>query len=203
MAIMIRRSRSVSRDDVRAVARLFDDFPATWVITGGWAIDFFTGHENREHEDLDIVVDAGAQTHLHRQLAGWKMYAFVRRGRMRWSPKMHLEWPGYEITAQLPGHSPPRFHILLNDCHEGLWRLPLYPELQCSLEQWRLYTEEGIPFNGPEVALLPKSRTHRSKDESDFQAALGLLDGERRAWLRRALEWYAPEDPWIEFLIDS
>jgi hypothetical protein len=194
------RHRAVTYDDVLAVAKLFEGFPGTWVITGGWALDLFAGRQTREHEDLDIVIDSALQHRVHEQLAGWRFRVNLGRRMMRWVPGMALGWPEYEIMAWLPGHRPSRFHILLNDCCDGQWRLPLYPAVVCSASRWCLTSEDGIPFNGPEIALLPKARNHRPKDDADLQAVLDLLDSGRRAWLRAALERYTPGHEWIALL---
>jgi hypothetical protein len=194
--------RSVSHDDLRAVARLFDDFPATWVISGGWALDLFIGRETREHEDLDVAVDATAQVRLHRQLAGWRMHAAVGRGMVRWSPGMRLESPSFEITARLDGHHPARFHVILSDVHENALHVPVWPGLRRAFPYWYLRTDDGIPFVAPEIPLLAKARMHRPKDEEDLRAVLGLMDSGRRGWLREALETHAPGDPWIRVLAD-
>jgi hypothetical protein len=193
-------TRAISYDDVLAVTRLFDDFPAAWIVSGGWALDLFIGRETREHGDLDLAIDSGAQGLLHEQLAGWRLDAPGRHGRMRWSPGMRLEWPQYEITARLRGHKPYRFHVILNELHGNTWRLPFYAGLERSAPHWYLRSDDGIPYVAPEIALLHKNRRHLQKDEADLRAVLPLMGPSRRAWLRKALERYAPGDSWIGLL---
>jgi hypothetical protein len=197
-----RRPPAMSYDDVLAVTRLFDDFSGVWVVCGGWALDLFIGRQTREHEDLDVAIDSGAQHLVHAQLAGWRLSAKLKRASLRWSPGMQLGWPEYEITALCRGHRPSHFHVILNDLYDDTWRLPMYAGLERTAPHWRLYTDDGIPFVAPEVALLDKNRMHRPKDESDLQAALELMDAEQRAWLRGALERFAPRDPWIARLAE-
>jgi hypothetical protein len=59
----------------------------------------------------------------------------------------------------------------------------------------------GLPFLGPEVSLLLKSRQHRPKDEQDFRDVVGLLSDEQRRWLSR---WISPpggpDHPWLPAL---
>jgi hypothetical protein len=180
-----------------AVTRLFDDFPATWMVCGGWAIDLFVGHQTRAHDDLDVAVDSRSQNRLHQQLVGWQLYAAIGKGYVVWPAGIELEWPAYEIIVQLEGHHPPVFHIILNDLHDGDWRLPAYPGIHRAGPHWKLRTLDGIPFVAPEIALLRKHRKHLPKDEADLQAVLGHMSSDQRSWLRTALERYAPGDAWI------
>ncbi len=52
----------------------------------------------------------------------------------------------------------------------------------------------------PEIQLLYKSARPREKDEADFQAALEVLDGARRGWLRDSLSVVAPLHQWLAHL---
>jgi hypothetical protein len=59
----------------------------------------------------------------------------------------------------------------------------------------------GIRVMNPAITLLFKSRTSgkdpRPKDQADFERMLPLLSEEQRAWMRRTLEVWMPEHPWL------
>ncbi len=54
---------------------LFRDFPGTWCIAGGWAIDLVAGGQPRHHDDIDIQIDRANLAILHESLPGWLLYA--------------------------------------------------------------------------------------------------------------------------------
>jgi hypothetical protein len=57
-----------------------------------------------------------------------------------------------------------------------------------------------VPHLVPEIQLLYKAKSHRPKDDADFEAALPFLGLRRRAWLRAALSAHHPGDPWLDRL---
>lgn len=54
----------------------------------------------------------------------------------------------------------------------------------------------GSPVLAPDVQLFYKAKGLRPKDETDFAAALPLLDTEARHWLDHALALTIPDHPW-------
>jgi hypothetical protein len=60
------------------------------------------------------------------------------------------------------------------------------------------HTEDGIPYQLPEIGLLFKAKHTRDKDQADFDGTLPLLDPAAREWLTKALELVHPGHPWIE-----
>jgi hypothetical protein len=111
---------------------------------------------------------------------------------------MRLEWPRHQIHAYRDS-SFLDFH--LTDMAGGVWRYRRDPQIVRPMEQARQWTRDGLPFLAPELVLLFKSHNtsdqERPKDKADFEAALGRLDPERRAWLRWALVATQPDHPWI------
>lgn len=55
----------------------------------------------------------------------------------------------------------------------------------------------GIPYLMPEITLLFKARAARPKDEADFAAAVPMLTGGQRDWLRQMLARVHPGHHWI------
>jgi hypothetical protein len=60
------------------------------------------------------------------------------------------------------------------------------------------HTDDGIPYCRPEIALpLQAKHAHRDRDQADFEAAVPLLEPERRQWLMEALARIHPGHPWL------
>jgi hypothetical protein len=62
------------------------------------------------------------------------------------------------------------------------------------------WTDGGIPYCAPEIALLFKAKEPQPKDEGDFEALLPHLAPPRREWLAGSLETAHPGHPWIQRL---
>lgn len=57
---------------------------------------------------------------------------------------------------------------------------------------------DGVPYQAPEVGLLFKARSSRSKDARDLTETWPRLDDDARRWLRSAVERTEPPDhPWL------
>lgn len=50
---------STPASEVLAVIEWLSTREVTYQVNGGWAVDALTGHQTREHGDLDVFVDAG------------------------------------------------------------------------------------------------------------------------------------------------
>lgn len=59
---------------------------------------------------------------------------------------------------------------------------------------------DGIPYLAPEIQLLYKSNSIRPKDQIDFDAVVGFLDKDARAWLRNSLAMMNPNHVWLSRL---
>ncbi len=91
---------------------------------------------------------------------------------------------------------PWRFEVMLAASEGDRWLYRRDPSVSLPLAGVGGVTVDGIPYLRPEVVLLFKARTTRPRDEQDFAAALPLMDGISREWLRRALETAHPGHPW-------
>lgn len=56
---------------------------------------------------------------------------------------------------------------------------------------------DGIRYLNPEIVLLYKAPLRRPKDDPDFEAALPVLSGEARLWLRAGLARVSADHPWL------
>ena len=85
--------------------------------------------------------------------------------------------------------------------HEGETRICRRHEaIRRSYATVLVLTGSGIPYRAPEIVLLFKAKNDRDKDRHDLQAALPLMDAERRAWLGASLRFVLPGHPWLRDL---
>lgn len=58
-----------------------------WLITGGWALDLFIGHQTPPHEDTDVVTLHAHRDLIQERLHHWQIYiADPPRTLRRWLP---------------------------------------------------------------------------------------------------------------------
>ena len=72
-----------------------------------------------------------------------------------------------------------------------------------SLERAIRRSADGIPYLAPEIQLLYKSKAIRSKDQTDFDAVIGYLDQDARAWLWKSIARLDPNHAWLSKLWGS
>lgn len=64
------------------------------------------------------------------------------------------------------------------------------------------WERDGVTYLRPEIQLLYKAPGLRPQDQRDLDAALPVLDAERRRWLGSALTTAHPGHPWIGALVN-
>ena len=185
------------------VAEELRDFPCSWHICGGWALDVFLGRVTRVHHDVDVEVSRNDQLALQAYITarGWKLLTPFEGRLTRWPMHMSLEMPRHQVHAHRNGAF---IDFLLTEMDDGVWRYRREPSIIRDMSRIELRSDEGIPFLAPELVLLFKSKTttgkERSKDAADFEEAYSTLEPERRAWLRWALLAVDPSHRWLEWL---
>lgn len=193
-------------EPVVAAAALMGDFRRPWFVSGGWAIDLFVGRVTRDHEDVEVGAFFPDQQAIRGHLAAWDLF---RPEDGRWLPLDEGDdvlLPQFQIQARSATQPPNQLDIFLNPREGDEWVSRRHPCLRQPVGAIATRSSgaggepAGIPFLVPEIQLLYKAKAHRHKDEADFSVALPLLDGRRRAWLRRALDAYHPGDPWLQEL---
>ena len=186
------------------VAALFDGYPALWWIAGGWALEAFT-RIPRAHGDIDPSILRDDLPALRRHLAGrlhlWSAYS----GALKPLPvDDRFDAPADEVlppgTGQLwarPDAAQPwEYDILLSPGTDDEWVYKRDATIRMPMRD-ALWERDGIRYLQPEIQLLMKAKGLRPKDAEDFAAASPMLDDDRRAWLRAALERTLPSHPWI------
>jgi Aminoglycoside-2''-adenylyltransferase len=183
------------------VADLLADCTNPLWIAGGYAIDAFVGRcDRRPHEDVDVALLARDQDAIRAYLSGWELFCADPPGTLRsWTPGEHLEEPIHDVWGRPGPNEPWRLALVLNPSESGTWIYRRDPRIRRPLAEivWRL---DGIAYLAPEIQLLFKSKSMRTKDRHDFRDAAPLLGDEQRRWLLGALELTAPGHPWLSAL---
>jgi hypothetical protein len=193
-----------SYDDVLAVVGLLSSFRYPWFISGGWAIDLFVGTNTREHHDLEVGVYRQHQRDLHSHFAAWELCKAVQGpDGGSWVPWEDGEWlqlPVHQILARRTGVGLHECEFLLEEVDGGEWRFRRNQQITRPSTEISMRSVSGIPIVVPEIQLLFKARAHRPKDDHDFETVLPLLNPRQRAWLKAALQFHHPDDPWLSAL---
>lgn len=184
-----------------AALSLMHGFQLPWCVAGGWALDLFLGHPTRPHADVEIAIFRDDQGAIKAHLAGWQFFKMVGGKRRYWTnDEPPLALPVHEIHAESAGHPPRGLEVLLNERKGKHWVFRRKKSVRRRMEHVIVKTAHGVPILAPEIVLLYKAKDPREKDEADFEAARGALGGERREWLRLALEDAHPEHAWLKQL---
>jgi hypothetical protein len=179
-----------------AAADALAAFERPWWIAGGVAIELFAGRRIREHRDLDVEILRRDQFELRRALSDWDL-RIARRGRLsRWEEGSAVPEDANDIWCRDDVDGPWRFEVVLAASDGGRWVYRRDPRVWRALADVGTTTAAGIPYLRPESVLLFKAKDTRPKDEEDFEAALPLMDGASKAWLREALITAHPGHPW-------
>jgi hypothetical protein len=188
-------------------ARVFEDYPATWWVAGGWAIEAFTG-VSRRHEDTDVSVLRCDLPALRRHLAGrLHVWAAASGSLTPLFPDQEPDGSADEVLPRdcgqvwvRPGPALPwEYDIVLSAGTAEEWVYRRDPTVRMPMSD-ALWERDGIRYFQPEIQLLFKAPGLRPKDQADFDATLPHLDARRRRWLRDALAATALGHPWIETL---
>jgi len=179
------------------VAELLDGFGPTWWVSGGWAIEAFTGVA-RSHSDVDPSICRSDVAPLYRHLVGRQDVWIADSGTFR--ALLDADDPVPQTCENLwlraGGAQPWEYDVILMDATSESWTFKRDPRITLPLAAI-LWIKDGIRFLRPEVQLLHKAHGLRPQDQFDFDVAAGLLDSQSSSWLRWALSLAHPGHPWI------
>ena len=189
---------------VTATALELRDLRVPWFFSSGWAIDIFLNRVTRVHHDIDIIVSRADINALRAYLGarGWQLVLPLEGKLEPWPPESPLE-PDIQIHAHRGGVV---LDVQLTKMDTTTWHYRRDPRLTCPAAQAFFYTDAGLPYLAPELALLFKSqntsreRRERPQDQHDFEVALPQLSPAQRAWLLKALTLTDPRHGWLEAL---
>lgn len=190
-------------------AELFKGYRGTWWISGGWALEAFTG-ESRKHGDVDLYVLRSELRFLRQQLADSQdLWALTPEGALL--PLIPENNPDGSAEELLPegtrslwtrknGRQPWEFDIGLSATDGEEWVYQHDESVRRPMSE-SLWAKDGILYVKPEMALLSKARKMSERDVKDFEVALPLLDSGQRAWLRGTIgHTLGDNHPWLEQL---
>ena len=187
------------------IQRLLSAAPFPWWITGGWALDLFTGQKSRSHFDTDVAVMREDQTAAQEYLKGWD-FQYAVPGTSNpvvfesWKLGEILEFKIHGSWARESRDSPWRFEFLLHEIDQGVWSFRYCQEVRHPLDHIAGRTLGGIPYLRPEIALLYKAARMREVDDEDFRRVLPHLTSQQRTQLSRDVIRLKPKHPWLALL---
>ena len=211
-------------EPIARIAEAMSNYPHTWALCGGWAVDAWLGRITREHGDIDVTIFRDDQRALFDYLAEWNLVAHDEL-----EPTAQEPWDGREL--ELPAHIHARPPGAENRALVLSWVTPPYTQAkdgrdiefivnERSGEEWLLSADPlitltgessvrespwGLPTCSPEFIAYYKATAYfgseprwpRPHDIADFEALVQLLDGGGRAWLRESIATLHPEHPWL------
>jgi hypothetical protein len=182
------------------VTGLLDGVQVPWYVAAGWAIDLFLGGQRREHEDLEIAVPGTRFDELLPVLDAFEIYVITDQAEA--TPLAEARdrlMDTHQTWIREPATGKWRFDVFREPSDGDTWICRREPALRMPYSRLIERTADGIPYGRPEVVLLFKARhAHQEKNRADLEAALPSLGGDRRAWLRDALERVHPGHEWLE-----
>jgi Aminoglycoside-2''-adenylyltransferase len=171
-----------------------------WYVAAGWAIDLFLGGAHREHEDLEIAVP---NDRLDEIVSAFPELEFcVITGPQEATPLADARdrlSDTHQTWVREPETELWRFDLFREPSDGDTWLCRRDETIRLPYDQVIVQTGDRIPYCRPEIALLFKAKhAHRDRDQADFEAAVPLLEPERRQWLAEALARIHPGHPWLE-----
>ncbi len=178
-------------------AVLLDGLDAPWWISGGWAIEAFTG-VSRRHEDVDVTIFRRNVAALRRQLGGTHHLWAAGSGTLRPVTDERPRVPSWAGQIWIREHAlaPWLVDVQLNAGDRKGWVFKRDPAVVLPLD-WATWTAaDGVRYLRPELVLAHKVRLARTKDDDDLAATLPLLEPRARAWLSDYVDRAAPGHRW-------
>ena len=184
---------------VDEVATLFKPLKCQWLIAGGWAIDLFLSKQTRSHADIDVLIRRDDQLEVQNLLADWDLWVADPPGTLKpWTKGQFLRKGLQDIWVRRSPKDPWQIQIMLFDSENEEWIFKRDESIRLNLSAITRRSEAGISFLAPEVQLLYKSKSLRTKDEQDFNNVLPLLKSDQKNWLKNALmKVYKENHQWI------
>lgn len=186
-----------------SAAVIFGGFPAPWWISGGWAIEAFTG-VSREHDDVDVTIfrrDLGA---LRAQLAGRFDLWAAGSGQLRPIDDRRPHVPPWSGQVWMREHAlaPWQLDVLLNPGSHGQWIFKRDHTVTRTFDEATWVGKDGLRYLRPELVLAHKVKLRRAKDDRDLASALPRLNGSARTWLTSYVRTADPDHPWADQLAE-
>jgi len=180
------------------VARLLSALDSTWYVTAGWSLDLFRGRQTREHDDLEIAVPSYSFESVRQTLSEYEFW--VIGGGLAHPLTRETQAAHHQTWVRDPATGAWRLDVMREPWEGDTWVFRRDPRIRLPRDSVIAYTNDGIPFAQPEVALLYKAKASRRKDDDDFASVLPLLARRQRVWLADSIALVHPGHPWLQAL---
>ena len=151
------------------VADLLADYPGAWWISGGWAIEAFSGVA-RPHGDIDPSIPVADVPLLRRHLPGRLEIWAADRGSLRpltGDPDEPLAPTCGNLWLRAGGAQPWEYYVILMTADAATWTYKRDPRVSLPTADI-LWRTGGLTYLRPEVQLLHKAPGLRPKDQQDL-----------------------------------
>lgn len=182
-------------------AALLDGFPASWWISGGWAIEAFTGIR-RSHKDVDATIFRRDVEKLREHFRGRLDLWAAGSGTIRPLDDRQPRPPSWSGQIWLREHAlaPWLLDLQLNPGGPRRWVYKRDRSVARLLEEATWVASDGIRYLRPELVLAHKVARTRAVDDGDLDATLPLLDTDARARLAKLVATADPAHRWNQQL---
>ena len=182
-------------------AALFDTYVRPWWISGGWAIEAFTGIA-RPHKDVDVTIFRRDVAALREYFRGRYDLWAAGSGTLRPLDDRRPRPPSWSAQIWMREHAlaPWLLDVQLNPGGPRRWVFKRDHSVSMPIEEATWVAADGIRYLRPELVLAHKVRLRRPADDSDLAGVLPRLDPSARSWLRAYVAREDPSHPWSRVL---
>ena len=150
------------------------------------------------YNDLDIGICRYQARQAYDWLAGWELYVAAGGQVTAWDGRdLIAERHENNVWARQEASGAWRFDLTVGDGCDGEWIFRRDRSLSRPWDQAILWTDAGVPYLAPELQLLFKSKSPRSKDHIDAERVFPSLSADARHFLDARLP---PEHRWRSLL---
>ena len=187
--------------DRASLSRLLQRFGAAsfrWWVSGGLALELWTGRSWRAHGDVDIGIVRADFPRVAAALDGYALFV-AASGKLSPYEGQALASRRHEnnVWARDPVTELWQLDVQLGEGDATHW---IYRRDSSVRRPWPtavLADRNGVPYLAPDLQLLFKSKQPRAKDHEDAAQVIPALAVEQRAFLRAQL---ATDHPWQRLL---
>ena len=164
---------------------LFRPSPFSWWISGGHALELHLGTSWRTHGDTDVSFRRIDAPKVLDVLAGWDIHIAAGGTLSKWNGQpLTQEARQNNLWARPTPESDWVLDLTISDGDDDQWIYRRDPSLTRPWNKAVLQTRTGrIPYLSPELQLLYKSTSGRTKDQQDASVVIPRLTPEQAQWL--------------------
>lgn len=182
-------------------AALLEGFTRPWWISGGWALEAFTGRR-RPHKDVDATIFrrdvAALRDHFRGRLDVWAVGSGALRPLDDARPRMPA-WSG-QLWLRAGATAPWLLDVLLNPGGPSRWVFKRDRSISLPLDRATWLAADGVRYLRPELVLAHTLRLEREADDRNLAEVLPRLDAEAVAWLLDVVVRADPAHRWRPLL---